>query len=150
MSVTVRPIRADEVADAVALVVDGSLSPEGERPDDLAAYWSGVVATRAGGGDVLVALDDGDVVGVCQVLLLTHFQHAGGRCCELESVYVRRDRRGQGVGSAMLRAAESLARAAHCYRIQLTSRNQRVDAHRFYLANGFDQTSQGFKKSLTT
>jgi hypothetical protein len=28
----------------------------------------------------------------------------------------------------------------------LTSRNVREDAHRFYLTNGYDQTSQGFKK----
>jgi hypothetical protein len=35
-----------------------------------------------------------------------------------------------------------------CYRMQLTSRNVRGDAHRFYLANGYVQTSQGFKKVL--
>ena len=43
-------------------------------------------------------------------------------------------------------AAEDLARERGCYRIQLTSRNVREDAHRFYLANGYGQTSQGFKK----
>jgi hypothetical protein len=32
--------------------------------------------------------------------------------------------------------------------MQLTSRNVRTDAHRFYLANGFIDTSHGFKKSL--
>jgi hypothetical protein len=32
--------------------------------------------------------------------------------------------------------------------VQLTSRNVREDAHRFYVANGFEQTSQGFKKTL--
>ena len=148
MNLDVRPIGRDEVAIAVALVVAGSLSPEGERPDDLEAYWTGVIATRAGGGDVLVAVDGAEVVGVCQVLVLPHFQHAGGRCCELESVYVRDDRRSRGVGAAMLGAAETLARDSGCYRMQLTSRNQRLDAHRFYRANGFAQTSQGFKKTL--
>ena len=32
--------------------------------------------------------------------------------------------------------------------MQLTSRNVRSDAHRFYLSNGFELTSQGFKKLL--
>ena len=41
---------------------------------------------------------------------------------------------------------EELARERDCYRIQLTSRNVREDAHRFYLANGYGQTSQGLKK----
>jgi GNAT superfamily N-acetyltransferase len=54
--------------------------------------------------------------------------------------------RSRGIGASMLRAAEELARVRGCYRIQLTSRNVREDAHRFYLANGYDQTSQGFKK----
>jgi GNAT superfamily N-acetyltransferase len=88
-------------------------------------------------------------VGLCQVIIFQHFQHAGGWCCELESVHVRDDRRSQGIGAKLLEAAEALARERGCYRVQLTSRTVRVDAHRFYLANGYDQTSQGFKKFFT-
>lgn len=148
MSVVVRGIERGEVPDAVALIVEGTLAPGSERPDDLEAYWRAVIVTRERGGDVLVALDGPDVVGVCQVLIFPHFQHGGASCCELESVYVRADRRGAGIGTTMLRAAEELARATGCYRIQLTSRNPRLDAHRFYRALGFEQMSQGFKKSL--
>ena len=54
--------------------------------------------------------------------------------------------RSRGIGAPLLAAAEDLARERGCYRIQLTSRNVRVDAHRFYLSNGYEQTSQGFKK----
>ena len=56
--------------------------------------------------------------------------------------------RGEAEAAAKAAEAERLARRAGCYRIQLTSRNVRVDAHRFYLANGFEQNSQGFKKLL--
>lgn len=104
--------------------------------------------TRARRGDVLVAEVDGDVVGVTQVLVFPHFQHTGGWCAELESVHVREDHQNDGVGSALLAAAEDLARERGCYRIQLTSRNVRTDAHWFYVANGYDQNSQGFKKLL--
>lgn len=146
--VLVRPIDIHDVAAAIELLKGGSLTPEFEDGTKIDAYWSAVEETRRQRGDVLVAEMDGDVVGVCQVVIFQHFQHAGGWCSEIESVHVRRDRRGRGIGAQMMLAAEELARGRGCYRIQLTSRNVREDAHRFYLANGYGQTSQGFKKSL--
>jgi GNAT superfamily N-acetyltransferase len=87
-------------------------------------------------------------VGVCQVLIFRHFQRTARWCAELESVYVRADQRGNGIGAAILAHAEEFARARNCYRVQLTSRNERVDAHRFYAHHGYEATSQGFKKLL--
>jgi GNAT superfamily N-acetyltransferase len=63
-------------------------------------------------------------------------------------VHVRGDQRSRGVGALLLDAAEQLAREHGCYRIQLTSRNVREDAHRFYRGQGYEQSSQGFKKVL--
>lgn len=130
------------------MVQGGSLTPELEHGGDVYAYWDAVEETRRRRGDVLVAEADGEVVGVCQVMIFPHFQHTGGWCCELESVHVRSDRRGNGIGAKLLAAAEALARERGCYRVQLTSRNVREDAHRFYRVNGFESTSQGFKKTL--
>ena len=48
----------------------------------------------------------------------------------------------------MLKSADLFATNRGCYRIQLTSRKVRHDAHRFYLDNGYELTSEGFKKSL--
>ena len=142
----VRPIAYGDVAAAIELLRGGSLMSEFEdasRGDD---YWSAVEETRRQRGDVVVAEVDGEVVGVCQVIIFQHFQHAGGWCCEIESVHVRGDMRSRGIGAQLLTAAEELAKERGCYRVQLTSRNVREDAHRFYLANGYGQTSQGFKK----
>ncbi len=146
MAVRIRSIEEDDIATAVLVITGGSLAPQCESTQRLGDYWSAVQRTRSQGGDVLVADEDGEVVGVCQVILFQHFQHAGGWCCELESVHVRDDRRSHGIGAMMLEAAEMLARERGCYRIQLTSRNVRVDAHRFYVANGYEATSVGFKK----
>jgi GNAT superfamily N-acetyltransferase len=126
-------------------LLGGSLAPEFEVMES-SDYWAAVQETRRRRGDVLVADEYGEVVGVCQVIIFQHFQHAGGWCCEIESVHVRSDMRSRGIGASMLRAAEDLARERGCYRVQLTSRNVREDAHRFYVANGYGQTSQGFKK----
>lgn len=124
------------------------MAPEGEDERDVDAYWRAVEETRRRRGEVLVAEVDGEVVAVCQVLIFPHFQHTGGWCCELESVHVRSDRRAQGIGAMLLARAEVIAREQGCYRIQLTSRNVREDAHRFYAANGYVASHQGFKKFL--
>jgi len=141
-------MRRDDVEAAVELLIEGTLSPEAENAGDSEAYWSAVVEMRTRDDEMLVAEVDGDVVGICQVMVFRHFQHTGGRCAEIESVHVRSDLRSQGIGAAMLREAERIARGAQCYRIQLTSRHVRTDAHRFYVAHGYEMTSQGFKKLL--
>jgi GNAT superfamily N-acetyltransferase len=144
----IRPIEWDDVAAASLVVQGGSLTPEGEDERQVQRYWDAVEETRRRRGDVLVALVDNQVVGVTQVMIFPHFQHTGGWCAELESVHVRHDLRGQGIGAQLLAAAEELARREGCYRVQLTSRNVRTDAHRFYEAQGFSAVSQGFKKLL--
>ena len=144
----VRGIERGEVAAAAGIINEGTLAPGAEDPERVDEYWAAVEDVRSRRGDVLVAVEDGVVLGVCQLIVFRHFQHTGGWCAELESVYVRSDRRGEGIGAKMLESAEALARAAGCYRVQLTSRNVRVDAHRFYVAHGYEQAAQGFRKSL--
>lgn len=148
MAVVIRPIERGDVRAASLVIQGGANFPDDEHEDDVDAYWSAVTETRARRGEVLVAEVDGQVVGVLQVLVFQHFQHTGGWCAELESVHVRHDLRGNGIGAELLAAAEDVARLAGCYRVQLTSRKFRVDAHRFYLAHGYEATSEGFKKSL--
>jgi GNAT superfamily N-acetyltransferase len=148
VQVLIRSIAIADLASASLVIQGGSLTPEVEDEGNVDAYWRAVEETRRRRGDVLVAEVDGEVVGVCQVMVFPHFQHTGGWCCELESVHVRDDARGQGIGAKLLEGAEEIARREGCYRMQLTSRNVRLDAHCFYVANGFEQTSQGFKKTL--
>jgi GNAT superfamily N-acetyltransferase len=148
VELVLRGIERDEVAAAVALINEGTLSPGAEDASRADDYWEAVLEVRDRGGELLVALHDGVLVGMCQVIIFRHFQHTAGWCAEIESVYVRPDARGQGVGAAMLAHAEAFAQNRGCYRVQLTSRNERLDAHRFYRARGYDQTSQGFKKPL--
>lgn len=97
---------------------------------------------------MLVAELDGVVVGMCQVIIFRHLQSGGGLCAELESVHVDTTLRSRGVGRALLDAALDRARAAGCYRVQLTSNKRRTDAHRFYLTNGFTASHEGFKRDL--
>ena len=117
MSLAIRPIARGDVTTAAKVVIGGSLSAQCEDPDAGDSYWSAVEETRARHGDILVVDVDGEVVGVCQVLIFQHFQHTGGWCCELESVHVRDDHRSRGIAAALLAGAESLAREKNCYRL---------------------------------
>ena len=150
MTIEIRPIRDDEVSQAVEVLVAGSYSPETEDLKIFVNYLEAVRETRANGGEMLVAVDGHDVIGIVQVVIFRHFQRNGGYCCELESVHVRSDHRSQGIGGNLLRAAEELARSRNCYRIQLTSNNLRTDAHHFYETNGYVKSHLGFKKYLTS
>jgi GNAT superfamily N-acetyltransferase len=125
VAVTIRPIEYHDVTAASLVVQGGSLTPELEHERNVDAYWRAVEETRRRRGDVLVAELDGEVVGICQVMVFPHFQHTGGWCAELESVHVRSDIRSQRVGAKLLAAAEDIALREGCYRVQLTSRKVR-------------------------
>ena len=145
----IRSATAADAADLAALIAGGALGPTDDDPGDPGTYAAALEEVRnAPGCDVLVAEVDGAVVGMCQLIVFRHVQHRGGRCAELESVHVRNDLRSSGIGGALVEAAVEAARAAGCYRVQLTSNGARTDAHRFYARHGFAPTHVGFKRSL--
>jgi GNAT superfamily N-acetyltransferase len=122
--------------------------PSAEDPGALAPYRAALRDIVESGGAVLVAELQGEVVGVCQLIVFRHLQARGGRCAEIESVHVHPDHRGTGVGGVLLRDAFARARALGCYRVQLTSNALRPDARRFYEQLGLSPSHVGFKMSL--
>jgi GNAT superfamily N-acetyltransferase len=115
----------------------------------MSGYQSALAEIQAtDGSDVLVAQVDGQIAGMCQLMVFRHFQRRGGRCAEVESMHVHPDFRGKGIGAQLLDAAVDAAWRSGCYRIQLTSNVQRTDAHRFYERRGFAPSHLGFKRLL--
>jgi GNAT superfamily N-acetyltransferase len=102
------------------------------------------------GGAVYLAAADGELLGLVAVHICPFFQLDGssGRIVAL----VVSDRvRGQGIGGQLVAAAESFAESHGCIRMEVTSRDQRVDAHEFYRRRGYlDQsgTSSRFLRDL--
>ena len=76
----------------------------------------------------LVAERDSQLAGVLTYVL-------GGDACEVLTLHAAE--RQAGVGTALLGAAEEIARAAGCTRVWLITTNDNVDALRFYQRRGF-------------
>ena len=148
-TVAIRSAAPGDVNRLITLLQHGALEERKEEPSDPSAYLVALAEIQATGrGDLLVAELDGEVVGMCQLMVFRHFQRRGGLCAEVESMHVHPDFRGRGIGEQLLDAASTAAQQAGCYRVQLTSNLQRTDAHRFYERHGFVPSHLGFKRIL--
>ncbi|HKK35485.1 MAG TPA: GNAT family N-acetyltransferase [Paracoccaceae bacterium] len=148
MTPTFRDATEADLPAVVALLHDDALGAARERPGD-PAYARAFAAMRAQPGNrLLLALDDGAVVGCLQLILIPGLAHRGATRAEIESVRTAAARRGEGIGAALVAHALAEARAAGATLAQLTSNEARSDAHRFWRAQGFERTHAGFKARL--
>lgn len=85
----------------------------------------------------LVAERDGALLGTCTLHLIEHIAHGFARSAILEDMVVDGRARGQGIGQALIGRAEEWARGWKCYKLALSSHQDREMAHRFYAAMGF-------------
>lgn len=97
---------------------------------------------------LVVADDDGAVVGCMQLTYIPGLGRHGAERCLIEAVRVRSDLRGRGVGADMMHWAVDQARQRGCALVQLTTDKTRHDAHRFYERLGFVASHEGMKLSL--
>ena len=137
--------------DIVAIINAGATSVRKDKEfDDWQDYRSALDALiTAPEVDIYVALNEaGEVVGTYQIHFLKGMAFMGRPRVELESVHVRADHRGKGVGRKMMAHAENLARKANACMLQLTSNREREGSHPFYRRLGYDQSHLGYKKML--
>jgi GNAT superfamily N-acetyltransferase len=97
---------------------------------------------------LLVADDDGEVVGCMQITYIPGLGRHGSERSQIEAVRVRSDRRSHGVGRDMMAWAIEQARHRGCAMVQLTTDKSRLDAHRFYARLGFVASHEGMKFPL--
>ena len=100
----------------------------------VAEQWGSVVVVAHGATyrpaelPGFVAEAEGEMVG-----LLTY--HIDGDACEIVTLDSQRE--GQGIGTALIKAAEGAARQAGCRRLWLITTNDNTQALRFYQKRGF-------------
>ncbi|MFF5052661.1 GNAT family N-acetyltransferase [Micromonospora sp. NPDC000663] len=97
---------------------------------------------------LIVAEQGGELVGCLQITYIPGLGRHGAERSLIESVRVRSDRRGQGLGRELMTWAVDQARQRGCALVQLTTDKTREDAHRFYLSLGFVASHEGMKLAL--
>lgn len=147
-----RDATADDVPTIVRLYADDALGRSREDVSDPLPS-SYLDALREIDVDprhrLVVVVQSGEIVGTLQLSFLPHLVLRGGRRAQIEAVRVRSDRRGTGLGEAMIEWAIEQARAGECRLAQLTTDSGREDARRFYTRLGFQPTHIGMKLLLT-
>lgn len=137
-------IRHATVADAAELA--RLLSPLGFplKADDVAAVWG---PWTAEGNFALVIQGDDSILGavVLHSMYVLHRPKPVGR---ITALVVDPSVRGQGLGRALLHAAENAVAEAGCGLLEITSHARRTDAHSFYRHLAYEQTSFRFAKIL--
>ena len=97
---------------------------------------------------LIVAEQDGELVGCLQITYIPGLGRHGAERSLIESVRVRSDRRGQGLGRELMAWVIDQARQRGCALVQLTTDKSRTDAQRFYLSLGFKASHEGMKLAL--
>lgn len=83
-----------------------------------------------------------------QISYIPGLSHHGAERCLIETVRVRSDRRGRGIGREMMTWTIDQATQRGCRIVQLTTQKSRTDAHRFYQRLGFTASHEGMKLAL--
>jgi GNAT superfamily N-acetyltransferase len=139
--------RADVPA-VVGLLSDGSGDRAG-MPEDVAPYYDAFDRMQAETANRLYVGEIGEqVAATYQLAIICGLSLRAARRGQIESVRIRRDLRGRGLGRALMADAEARARAAGCSLLQLTSSAVRAEAQPFYVSLGFTASHVGFKKPL--
>jgi len=129
----IRRARPDEIAPLVGaydwlFAPPGSMPPQWD-PDRAAERLAALVA--AADGEVFVADEGGEIVGICTVKLDIESVRFGQRAW-VEDLAVHPDHRSAGHGKALLDAAKDWGRERGASHLELDSGEARSDAHRFY------------------
>jgi len=97
---------------------------------------------------MVVENDAGEIVGTFHLTFIQYLTHQGSIRAQIESVRVREDHRGKGIGKKMFQWAINRAKEKGANLVQLTSDKKRPDAIRFYEKLGFIASHEGMKLSI--
>ena len=96
---------------------------------------------------LVLARRDGMVCGLV-ALDFMYYLPLGTITCRVTALVVTPTAQGLGIGRQLLKEAERRARSGGAARIELTSGSQRTEAHAFYRACGYKDSSVRFVKQL--
>ena len=137
-------IRRATEADAPALAALLGHLGYPARPEDVPER---LARLRDAGDEALVAVRDGDVVGLA-TLHSRDVLHAAVPVAQLTALVVSPAVRAHGVGRALVAEAERWSRARGANRLVVTTALHRAEAPPFYERLGFEHTGRRYVKRL--
>jgi len=149
--VVLRPAKREEIPAIVAMLTDDPLGGGREVFSDPLPqiYYDAFDDMKDDPNNrLLVAEQDGQIVGTLQITFIRSLSRKGARGAQIEAVRVASTHRGKGLGHEIFVAAIARARAEGCSLVQLTTDKSRPDAHRFYESLGFVASHEGMKLTL--
>lgn len=149
-TLTFRDAGEPDVLSCAALLADDPIGAAREGKPSDPAYLEAFRRMQAQGGNRLIVAEEehGAIVGCLQLVILPGLSIKGSTRAEIEGVRVARSHRSRGIGAKMVAHAIEEARREGATLVQLTSSLARPDAHRFWIAQGFQRTHAGFKLPL--
>jgi len=100
------------------------------------------------GHELLVAEEEGVVVGSMVMLIVPNLSHGALPWAIVENMVVDGKHRRRSIGRQLMEYAIERARGAGCYKVQLLSNKKRLEAHQFYESLGFETSAYGFRLYL--
>lgn len=97
---------------------------------------------------LLVGERDGKVVATAQLTWVRQLSYVGGLMCQVESVRVRTELRGEGLGRELMQHVVAEARRRGAVRVELSTNSRRRRAQAFYRELGFVDSHVGMKLYL--
>ena len=88
--------------------------------------------------DLIVAENDGHLLGSCYVNLIPNMTRGGRSYAVIENVITDLAHRNRGIGKALMKTALDLALKENCYKIMLMSGRKDEAVHAFYKKCGFN------------
>ena len=151
MPLTYRHATPADLSFIVALVVeDNVVATEDDRADAMHPDYVDALAAidRDPNQEMFIVESGGRPIGCFQLSYIPGLMRRGMTRGQIEVVHIEAASRNRGFGSQMMRWALERCREKGCGMVQLTSNKKRLDAHRFYVRLGFQQSHEGFKYYL--
>jgi GNAT superfamily N-acetyltransferase len=141
MDVIIRPAKTADIPSLCSLLselflIESDFSPDSQKQ---AKGLSLILTDRSGSAAVLVAEKEDEIVGMCSVQTLISTAE-GGPAGFVEDLVVRKDCRGNGIGSRLLSEILTWCDTKGISRVQLLRDSDNNNALTFYAANGWRST----------
>ena len=145
-AITIRRTRRNDVPAIVAMLADDHLGRARERieqPLPRSYYEAFDRVDRDPLFRLVVAEQEGRVVGSLQLCMLPGLSSQGASRALIEDVRVASDCRSRGIGEQLVQWAVGEARSHGCALVELLTHHTRLDAQRFYERLGFTRSHVG-------